>query len=89
MVVHVDRDVYRMPDEVKTILGKRVRISETNKEFIENVNQFLDSGDFSSLDNPEREFVKAYCTHLDDGQSATRAADAICDITKKNIEKNI
>ena len=83
MVVHVDRDVYRMPDEVKTILGKRVRISETNKEFIENVNQFLDSGDFSSLNNPDLEFVKAFCTHLDDGKSAERAAEAIFSIVKK------
>ena len=83
MIVHVDRDVFRMPDDVKDLLKKRVCITETSPELIEKVNQCLDSGDFTRLANPNREFLKAFCTHLDDGQSANRAADAISKIVSK------
>jgi len=76
MIVYVNHP-YRMSNEVKIMLEKRVQVAENNNELIEKVNQFLDNGDFAPLDNPDREFVKAFCTHLDDGQSAIRAADAI------------
>jgi len=86
MIVHVDRDVYQMPNDVRDLLKKRVCIAETSLELIEKVNQFLDLQNFAPIDNPNREFIKAFCTHLDDGQSATRAADAIVAIIKNKID---
>jgi hypothetical protein len=82
MIVHVDRDIYRMPNEVKDLLWKRVCITETSLDLIEKVNQFLEHPDFTPVTNPDREFIKAFCTHFDDGQSTQRAADAITIIVK-------
>ena len=81
MIVYVNR-IYGMSDEVKNMLEKRVRVAENNDELIEKIKQFLDIGNFSPLGDPNREFVKAFCTHLDDGQSAIRAADAISNIVR-------
>ena len=89
MIVHVDRGVFRMPDEVKELLNKRVCVTETSLEFIEKVNQFLDLQNFALIGNPNREFVKAFCTHLDDGQSANRAADSIAAIVKNKKDQII
>lgn len=83
LIVYVDHEIYRMPDNVKKTLGKRVRIAETSYELIDTVKQSLENGNFSPLSTPDREFIRAFCTHLDDGQSATRAVNAIEGIIKK------
>jgi hypothetical protein len=77
---------YRLLDEAKNMLEKRVRVAENIEELIEKIKQFLDIEDFSPLVNPNREFVKAFCTYLDDGQSAHRAADTIAMIVKNKID---
>jgi hypothetical protein len=83
MIVYIDNEIYRMPKNVKNILGKRATIAETSQELIDRVSQFLDRGIFSPLPSPDREFVKNFCTYLDDGKSALRAANAIDDIIQK------
>lgn len=83
MIVYVDSEIYRMPPDVKNILGKRAIIAKTSQELINQVSQFLDRGNFSPLPSPDRDFVKKFCTYLDDGKSALRAANAIDDIIQK------
>jgi hypothetical protein len=83
MIVYVDRDIYRMSDDVKNLLRKRAEIAETGQDLVDRVRQFIFRGNFSPIVTPDREFVKAFCTHLDDGRSAIRATDVIEDIIKK------
>lgn len=83
MIVYADRDIYRMSSEAKDLLRKRVILAECGDAFIEKTKEFLDDENFAPIKNPNREFLKRYCTHLDNGQSANRAADAIATIVKK------
>ena len=83
MIVHVDREIYKMPNQVKDLLKKRVDITETTPELIDTVIQFLNLHNFAPISNPNREFIKAFCTYLDDGQSAHRVADAIFTLAQK------
>lgn len=82
LIVYVDRDIYRMPCGVRDLLGRRAIVTETGDELAGAVQQFLEKGDFSPLVNPDREFVRRFCTHEDDGKSAVRAARAIAGIAK-------
>lgn len=83
MIVYVDSEIYRMPPDVQNILGKRAIIAKTSQELINQVSLFLDRGNFSPLPSPDREFVKKFCTYMDDGNSAQRAAKTINDIIQK------
>jgi len=86
MIVHVDRDVYRMPDNVKELLKKRAYITETSQELLISINKILDNGEFMPIKNPNREFSKLFCTYLDDGQSAFRAVNIINEIVSKKFK---
>jgi hypothetical protein len=87
LIVFVDSESYLMPDRVKDLLKKRAAVPQTADELIETIRLFIERGDFSPLINPNREFIKNFCTHMDDGMSVSRAADAILEIAKKTSHK--
>lgn len=86
MIVFVDSAIYTMNPHAKEILKKRSMVAETGNDFVEQVRQFLEDGDFSPIRAPDREFIREFCTHLDDGRSAQRAADEIVDIARKGTD---
>ena len=83
MIVYIDSKIYTMHQHVKRVLRKRAMVAETAPDFIDQVSQFFDKGNFSPVPSPDREFIREFCTHLDDGQSALRAANVIEDIIQK------
>ncbi len=60
--------------QAKALLRKRAAVAETPEEFIKQVRAFLQAGQYTELKNPNTEFLEAYSTHLNDGNSAQRAA---------------
>ena len=65
-----------LPD-ARDLLRRRASVATTPDEFEATVRALLDAGDFSELDRPDDSFLRAYCTHLNDGRSAERAADEV------------
>ena len=61
----------------RAILQKRAFVAEAPSEFVYQVQALLHKGHYSELGDPNREFLRTYCTHLDDGRSAERAASTI------------
>lgn len=82
IIVYVDNEIYQMPYTVKKMLGKRAKVAETDQNVIDMVRGFIENKNFSPLLNPDREFIKTFCTHLDNGQSLLRAVNKIEDICK-------
>jgi len=89
IIVFIDSEIYTMHQPAKSLLGKRAMIAETGHDFIDRVSKFLDKGNFSPLPCPNREFIREFCTHHDDGQSAVRAANAIEDIIRKGKGQSV
>ena len=87
LIAYVDRDVYRMPDPVKKMLGKRVILAETGDDYLEKIRTALQSRTFSTLQDPDSEFLQQYFTCLNDGKSAIRAANSIQDIVQNSPQK--
>jgi hypothetical protein len=65
--------------QAKILLQKRAAVAETPDEFAAHVRALLHAGRYPELENPNDEFLQAYCTHLNDGRSAERAAEVILD----------
>ena len=77
MIVLANRDVYRVSSEAQSMLRKRVTLAETGDEFVRSVECMLAEARFAPVVDPDQEFLRTYVTHLNDGASATRAADVI------------
>lgn len=67
--------------EVKQLLAKRAVIADTPEELISRVKEYLTTGKYPA-DLRNREFVKAYGTHLDDGRSADRVIEFLISLRK-------
>lgn len=65
------------PPEARELLRKRATVAESPDEFVEVVRTFLTVSDFSEINEPNDEFIKAYATYLNDGCSVQRAVDEI------------
>lgn len=77
MIVYANRDAYRLNPEAKRMIRNRAVLAETPDEFVQSVECLLNQGDYTHLTNPDTEYLRTYATYLDDGQSASRVADAI------------
>jgi len=64
----------RYPPEARRLLEQRAVCSESAAELSNRVQEFLKTGDYPA-DLKDDQFIKAYGTHLNDGQSAQRAVD--------------
>ena len=60
--------------EVKQLLAKRAVIADTPEVLIGSIKKYLATGQYTA-DVHNREFVKAYGVHLDDGKSADRVIE--------------
>jgi len=74
------------PPEAKELLRKRAIVAETPDEFVEEVRTFLIANDFTEINLPNDEFLRAYSTHKNDGLSAQRAVDEIIR-TARNLNR--
>ena len=68
--------------EARTLLQKRVTLSETVEDYLRQLRIFLSQGAFQELEHADREFLRAYGTYLDDGRSAERAMAALYNIVR-------
>jgi hypothetical protein len=69
------------------LLKKRALVARTQEDFLKLVENFLRAGDFSEIQNPNDEFLRAYGTHLNDGLSAERASEYILEIVNEREQK--
>ena len=60
--------------EPKELLRKRAVVAESPEALVEEIDRYIKTGHYPA-DVKNREFIRAYGTHLDDGRSAERAAD--------------
>ena len=77
LVVYADRNALRMFPEAKQMLRKRARFAETPEDFLMQIEQLLEKGDFEKVPDPDTSFLRTYGTFLDDGRSAERAVDVL------------
>lgn len=80
MLVHADSRFISLRSEARELLRRRVCLTETPEDFLAELERFLAAEDFAVLPEPDNSFLRAYGTHLDDGRSAERAADAVAGI---------
>lgn len=80
MIVYADSNVYRLHKNARDLLKRRVILAENEDGFIASIRQFVENNDYSLIKNPDRGFLKEFCTYSDDGLSASRSADAIASI---------
>jgi hypothetical protein len=64
----------RADPEARNLLQKRAIVSTTAEEFEQQVRLFLQATPYEEIEQPDVAFLKRYCTHHHDGQSAERAA---------------
>lgn len=80
LVVFADSRSLRMREEAKRLLRRRCLLTDTPEEFLAELRRVLSMGTFAQFARSDDSFLSAYGTHLNDGRSADRAADAICRI---------
>lgn len=68
--------------EALSLLKKRAVCTETAEELVKKLDEFLKIGSYPA-DTKNREFIRAYGTHLDDGRSAERAEAECVKIIKR------
>lgn len=83
-VLLANRNWYSLPEE---LLRKRAVIAYTPEELCKAVDEYLTKGVYPA-DVYNREFVRAYGCHLDDGLSSQRAADELLEIMGENSLDN-
>jgi hypothetical protein len=81
MLVMADSRCITLLPEARQSLRRRVRLAEDPDEFIEALGEFL-ALDYEAERNADREFIRSYGTHLDDGHSADRAARAVIELAR-------
>lgn len=79
LLVYAPGSVEAIPElpDARVLLRRRASVAETPDQFLETIRLFLDANDFSELADADDGFLRSYCTHLNDGQSAQRAAAAV------------
>ncbi|WP_129671607.1 hypothetical protein [Candidatus Chloroploca sp. Khr17] len=70
-----------LPD-ARDLLRRRATVAITPDEFEAAVRTLLNRGDFTEVNQPDDSFLRAYCTHLNDGKSAERAAAEVMRIMR-------
>ena len=66
-------------DEAKKLLDKRVICTDAADELMQRLNRYLETGQYDA-DVHNREFLKSYGTHIDDGKSSQRALNELLGI---------
>lgn len=82
-----DKRFIALRPEARTLLRKRVILTETPNDFMQQLRLFLSQGKFEKLEYADREFLRAYGTFNDDGNSAWRAVAALNEIMEVSSKK--
>ncbi len=75
ILVFSDRRFLAFDPLARQMLEKRCIVTETADDFLNQLEALVNQQEFRDLENPDRDFLKAFGTHLDDGFSARRSLD--------------
>lgn len=78
-----NRNWYPLPE---SLLRKRAVIAYTAEELVESIDRYLSTG-YYPADVKNREFLRAYGVHLDDGEAARRAMDELLKLVEETIDQ--
>jgi|GEM_PF-2276058 len=82
ILCYADNRSLLMTRTAKELLGRRATLTETPEAFLQELRRFLAAGNFAKESPANRDFLKAYGTHLDDGRSAERALERLAEIIR-------
>lgn len=88
MLVFSDRRCLALRPDARELLRKRVLLTETPEDFLEQLDRFLSKEQFEVLEKPNREFLQVYGTYLDDGRSVERAINALREIVQTHLPRH-
>jgi hypothetical protein len=83
VIVYIDRDIFSLNPGAAGLLRLRASVAEDRVGFIRLIEEALEKGRFSPVTPQDRSFLREYCTYVDDGASAGRAASEICRIAQR------
>jgi len=81
--IFVLTNLIKLKQEALILMEKRAVCAETPEELINELDDYLKTGNYPA-DVNNREFIKKYGTYLDDGKSAERAVNKVLEIIKEN-----
>jgi hypothetical protein len=87
ILLHSDQRFIALRPEARTMLKKRVILSETPNDFIKQLRLFLGKGEFKKMENPDCDLLRAYGTFKGDGNSVRYAVEALYDIIQGKFRK--
>lgn len=77
LLCHSDSRFITLREEARAPLSRRAILTETSDDFLQELDALLSRQPEQPVKDPDRGFLSLYGTHLDDGQSARRAADEV------------
>jgi hypothetical protein len=83
ILVYADARYIALRPEARELLRRRVTLAETLSELSSSLDTFLRRGRVDVVDSADREFLRAYGTHHDDGRSGERTVDALRSIAQE------
>lgn len=91
IITFSDRRWVKLQPEAGKLLRKRIILSDSREQFIKDIRIFLEQPQWELPEPVNDEFLKAYGTYLNNGQSSERAVRALVNIVnnRKINHKNI
>lgn len=80
IITFADTRWLRLDPAAAALLRKRVILSESSKQFLQDIKTILSQPDWTLPEPVNDEFLRAYGTHLNDGRSAERASHLLLDL---------
>jgi len=77
MLVLADTAYFRLRPEAAALLARRCTVAGSSASLLRALRAVLEAGRADELPAPDRAFLRAYGTYLDDGRSAERAVEAL------------
>jgi len=87
MLVFSDSRFIALRPEARVLLSKRVMLCETPDDFMRQLRLFLSQDSFEKLEHADHEFLRAYGTFKNDGNSVRYAVEALYDIIQGKFRK--
>lgn len=85
LLVHCDERFVTLVPAARDALRARAALTETPEAFLAALDRVLTDPEGSLPPPGDREFLRRYGTHADDGRSAARAADVVLDIAAGQV----
>ena len=84
VVVFADQRFMHLCAGAEALLRKRVILSKTRDEFLENIAAALQKPRWSRVASVNDEFLQSFGTHQNDGRSTDRALKVLCELAERN-----